>query len=97
MSLLRLGADCEGLVLVAESDLILTSATTAPTVFRCFWLHRFSGGFGARTLGFTCTLGVAVTLMSRYRYWSAYQSCSRQGAASARPGRLRWASRTPQL
>jgi hypothetical protein len=42
MSRLRLGADCEGLALVAEGDLILTSAT-APTVFRCFWLHRFSG------------------------------------------------------
>jgi hypothetical protein len=36
MSRLRLGADCEGLALVAEGDLILTSAT-APTV------HRFSG------------------------------------------------------
>ena len=62
MSLLRLGADCEGLVLVAEGDLILTSAT-APTVIRCFWLYRFSGEFGPRTLGFTCTLRVAVTLM----------------------------------
>ena len=62
MSRLRLGADREGLVLVAEGDLILTSAT-APTVFRSFWLHRFSGGFGPRTLGLTCTLGVAVTLM----------------------------------
>jgi hypothetical protein len=62
MSRLRLGADCEGLVLVAEGDLILTSST-APTVFRCFWLHRFSGGFGPRTLGLTCTLRVTVTLM----------------------------------
>jgi hypothetical protein len=63
MSRLRLGADCEGLALVAEGDLILTSATAAPTVFRCFWLHRFSGGFGARTLGLTCTLRVTVALM----------------------------------
>ena len=62
MSRLRRGADCEGLVLVTESDLILTTAT-APTVFRCLWLHRFSGEFGARTLGLTCTLRVAVTLM----------------------------------
>jgi len=62
MSRLRLSADCEGLVLVAEGDLILISAT-APTVFRCFWLHRFSGEFGSRTLGSTDTLRVAVTLM----------------------------------
>ena len=62
MSRLRLGADGEDLVLVAEDNLILTSAT-APTVIRCFWLHRFSGEFGPRTLGFTCTLPVAVTLM----------------------------------
>ena len=63
MSRLRLGADCEGLVLVAEGDFIPISATVGPTVFRCFWLHRFSGGFRARTLGLTCTLPVAVTLM----------------------------------
>ena len=62
MSRLRRGADCEGLVLVAEGDLILTSAT-APTVFRCFWLPRFSGEFRARTFGLTDTLRVAVTLM----------------------------------
>ena len=64
MSLLRLGADGEDLVLVADDNLILTSATVGPAVFRCFWLHRFSGGFRARTLGLTgTTLGVAVTLM----------------------------------
>ena len=63
MSRLRLGADCEDLVLVAEGDLILTSATVGPTVFRCFWLHRFSGEFGPRTLSLTCTPRVAVTLM----------------------------------
>ena len=64
VSRLRLGAECEGvLVLVAEDNLILTSATAAPTVFRRFWLHRFSGEFGPRTLGFTCTLRVTVTLM----------------------------------
>jgi hypothetical protein len=64
MSRLRLGADCEGvLVLVAEDDLILASATAVPTVSRCFWLHGFSGEFGPRTLGSTGTLSVAVTLM----------------------------------
>jgi hypothetical protein len=64
MSRLCLGADCEGvLVLVAEGDLTLTSATIGPTIIRCIWLHRFSGGFRARTLGLTCTLPVAVTLM----------------------------------
>jgi hypothetical protein len=63
MGCLRWRTYCEGLVLVAEDNLILTSATVGPTFFRCFWLHRFAGGFGARTLGFTGTLGVAVTLM----------------------------------
>jgi hypothetical protein len=65
MSRLRLGADSKGLlVLVAEGLLLLAAATGAPTVFRCFWLHRVSGEFGARTLGSTGTLGVAVTLMA---------------------------------
>src|SRR5215207_7479993 len=64
MSRLRLGADCEGvLIFVTEDALILTSATAAPTVFRCFWLHRVSGEFRPCTLGLTGTLGVAVTLM----------------------------------
>src|SRR5215216_919776 len=70
MSRLRLGADCEGLVLVAEGDLILISAT-APTAFRSLWLHRFSGEFGPRALGLTCTLLVAVTLMGSER-WCTY-------------------------
>jgi hypothetical protein len=64
MSRLRRGAECEGVfVLVAEGNLILTSAIAAATVFRCFWLHRFSGEFGPCTLGLTATVGVAVTLM----------------------------------
>ena len=63
MSRLRLGAECEGfLVLVAESNLILTSVSH-PTVFRCFWPHLFSGEFGSGTLTLTGTLRVAVTLM----------------------------------
>ena len=62
MSRLRLGADGDGgLLLVAEGDLILTSAIAAPTVFRCFWPNRFSGEVGARTLGLAGTLGVTVT------------------------------------
>ena len=61
MSRLRLGADGDGVLLVAEGDLILTSAIAAPTVLRCFWPNRFSRGFGARTLGLAGTLGVAVT------------------------------------
>jgi hypothetical protein len=63
MSRSRLGADCEGfLVFVAEGNLILTSVSD-PTVFRCFWLHLFSGEFGPGTLGLTGTLRVAVTLV----------------------------------
>ena len=59
---LRRGTDCEGvLVLVAEGDLILTSATA--TVFRRFWPHGLSGGCGPLTPGLTGTLVVAMTLM----------------------------------
>src|ERR687890_1884296 len=51
MSLLRLGADCEGLVLVAESDLILTSA--APLLyFVPTLLGHAVGGMGDLVGGF---------------------------------------------
>ncbi len=63
MSRLRRGAHCEGLLaLMTEGDLRLTSATAAPTVFRRFWSHRFSGGFGPCPLR-TDPLAIAVTLM----------------------------------
>jgi hypothetical protein len=64
MSLLRRGAHCDGLLaLVAESDLILASAT-APTVFGRFWPPGFSREFGPRLPSLTGTLTVTMTLMS---------------------------------
>src|SRR5215212_1037765 len=65
------GADSEGLVLVAECDLILSSAT-ALTVTRRFRSHHFSGRFGARNLAFAGITGVAVTQMGIER-WCAYR------------------------
>src|SRR5215210_7997513 len=56
------GTDRQGLVLVAEDDLTLTSAT-ALTVSRRFRSHRFSGRFGARDPSLAGTRGVAVTQM----------------------------------
>jgi hypothetical protein len=54
------GADREGLVLVTEDDLILTSALAVSLSFRS---HRFSGRFGARNPSLAGTTGVAVTQM----------------------------------
>jgi hypothetical protein len=63
MSRLRRGAHGEGLALVTEDNLLLTSATVAPTVFRRFWPHRFSGGFGLSPIR-TDPLAVAVIEVS---------------------------------
>jgi len=60
MRSLRRGADREGLVLVAQDDLIPTSALTVYTRFRS---HRFIGRFGARNPSLAGTQAVAVTPM----------------------------------
>jgi hypothetical protein len=64
-------ADREGLVLMAEDDLILTSAT-ALTVCRRSRFHHLSGRFGARNLSLAGTTGVAVTEMGSER-WCAHR------------------------
>ena len=60
------GADREGLVLVAQDHLILTSAT-ALAVYRRSRSDRFSGRPGARDLSLAGTTGVAVTQMGTER------------------------------
>src|SRR5215210_2817375 len=60
------GANREGLVLVAEDDIILAS-DTAFTVSRRFRSHRFSGRFGARNPSLAGATGVAVTQMGSER------------------------------
>jgi hypothetical protein len=63
-------ADREGFVLVAEDDLIFTSAT-ALTVYLRFRSHHFSGRFGPRYLSLAGTTGVAVSEMGSER-WCAH-------------------------
>ena len=60
MGRLRPGADRESLVLVAEDNLIPTSATAASFVSCCFWANPFFGGFGTRNLPLASSAGVAV-------------------------------------
>jgi hypothetical protein len=86
------GADRKGLVLVAEDDPILISAT-ALTVCRRLRSHRFSGRFAARNPSLAGTTGVAVTQM-RIDRWCAH----RQGSvALVAEGRLFPAEATPRL
>jgi hypothetical protein len=71
MSRLCRGANREGFLLVAECDLILSSAT-ALTVTRCFRSHHFSGRFLARNHSLAGTTGVVVTQMGSER-WCAHR------------------------
>src|SRR4029450_10375977 len=63
-------ADRERFVLVAEDDLIFTSAT-ALTVYLRFRSHHFSGRFGPRNLSLAGTTGVAVSEMGS-ECWCAH-------------------------
>ena len=71
MSRLRRGANGKSLVLVAECNLILSSATTL-TVTRRFRSHHFSERFLARNLSLAGITGVAVTQMGSER-WCAHR------------------------
>ncbi len=86
------GADREGLVFVAQDDLILASAT-ALTVRRSFRSHRLSGRFGARNPSLAGPTGVAVTQMGGER-----RCAHREGfVALVTEGYLLPADATPEL